>query len=148
MAEQGARSLWPLWSMVALALAPVLASTALYMWWTPASPRSIGLLQVRPLPAPLAAGWPAGKWVLLGEAGCGQPCRQRTAALQRIRTAQGEAAERLVVHAAPMASGWRRDGFYLVDPLRNVVMFYADGQSPTPVIREIGKVLKTNNGLG
>lgn len=139
----------PLWLILLLALAPVLASTALYFWWQPQATHSIGTLLVQPLPAAQAKGWPHGRWVLLSVGqGCDTACRQRRFAMQQIRTAQGEAAERVQLRLQANHSGLREDGFYLVDPQRNLVLFYADGTPPTAVIREVGKVLKTNNGLG
>lgn len=143
------RNLRPLWLILLLALAPVVASTALYFWWQPQTTHSVGTLLVQPLPAAQAQGWPQARWVLLSVGqGCDAVCRQRHFAMQQIRTAQGEAAERVQLLQQANRSGLREDGFYLVDPLRNLVLFYADGTPPTAVIREIGKVLKTNNGLG
>lgn len=143
------RNLRPLWLILLLALAPVVTSTALYFWWQPQATHSVGTLLVQPLPVAQVQGWPQARWVLLSVGqGCDAACRQRYFAMQQIRTAQGEAAERVQLLQQANRSGLREDGFYLVDPLRNLVLFYADGTPPTAVIREIGKVLKTNNGLG
>ncbi|WP_174872909.1 hypothetical protein [Vogesella oryzae] len=143
------RDMRPLWLILLLVLAPVLGSTALYLWWQPQATRSVGTLLVQPLPAVQAQGWPQGRWVLLSVGqGCDAACRQRGFAMQQIRTAQGEDAGRVQVRQQLNRAGLREDGFYLVDPQRNLVLFYADGTPPTAVIREIGKVLKTNNGLG
>lgn len=142
------RERWPLWLILALAIAPVLASTALYLARPNLALRTHGQLLVQPLPSAVATAWPAGNWVLLavGE-GKQSADSQRRFAMQQIRAAQGEAAERLQLQWRTAAAGLRADGFYLVDPQRNVVMFYRDGLPPTQTIREISRILKTNNGL-
>lgn len=139
----------PLWWMLLLSLLPVVGSTLLYFNWQPQRPAAVGQLLAQPLPVAQQQGWPQGRWVLLSlGGGCDAACRQRQFSMQQIRTAQGEAAERVQLLRQPNRAGLREDGFYLVDPLRNLVLFYPDGTAPTAVIREIGKVLKTNNGLG
>lgn len=156
-----------LWLMLALCLLPVLASSALYFGRVPAGGGSYGvLLPTRPFPAAASPAWPKGRWVLAGvvSSPCDGACRQRQFTLRQIRAAQGEAAARLSRAAlmaaagpAPEAgvavlpaprSGVRGDGFYLVDPLGNQVLFYADDQEPRRIIQEVARVLKTNNGLG
>lgn len=143
------RDVWPLWLILALAIAPVLASSLLYLARPSLTQRSHGQLLVTPLPASLAQGWPQGRWVLLAlEGERGEPERRRQFAMQQIRTAQGEAASRLQLQSRAGTGGLRADGFYLVDPQRNVVMFYRDDLPATQTIREIGRIMKTNNGLG
>ncbi|SCK13936.1 hypothetical protein [Vogesella sp. LIG4] len=145
----GKTDMRPLWWMLLLALLPVVGSTWLYFGWQPASSRSVGTLVVQPLPTVQAQGWPAGRWALLSlGAGCDAACEQRQFAMRQIRTAQGEDAQRLQLVRQPNRAGLREDGFYLVDPMRNLVLFYPDGTAPTAIIREITRVLKTNNGLG
>lgn len=130
-------------------LAPVVASLLAYYVWTPKGGLSYGQLLATPLAAAQQTGWPQGRWVLLSSGdGCDEACQQRQFAMRQIRTAQGEAAERLVARHVPATSGLRADGFYLVDPRGNAVLFYPDGAKPGAIIREIGRVLKTNNGLG
>ena len=93
-------------------------------------------------------GWPQGRWVLLdAAAACGPACEQRRFAMRQIHTAQGEAATRLV-RRQQADVGLRQDGFYLVDPHGNGVLFYPDGAAPAAVIKEIRSVLKNNNSLG
>lgn len=149
-----------------LCVSPVLASTALYFLAPPAGGKSYGrLLATQPFTLAARSDWPQTHWVLLQvEAGaCDAGCRQRRDALARIRVAQGEAASRLTVLTAspqpPVADqavgalradtrGLVPGGLYLIDPHGNQVLFYPPGAEPVRVIRELAKVLKTNNGLG
>ncbi|MBI3144784.1 MAG: hypothetical protein HYZ18_05850 [Pseudogulbenkiania sp.] len=154
--------------IVLLSLSPVLGSCLAYYLLPPTGGKSYGqLLPVHPLPAARQSGWPKGKWVLLtaGEGTCSAACEQRRFVLRQVHVAQGEAAGRLVrielqpAGASPLpadlhrqlldpADGLRRDGYYLIDPLGNQVMFYPDRAEPVRVIRELTRLLKTNNGLG
>lgn len=147
---------------------PVLGSYLAYYLLPPAGGKSYGqLLTVEPLAAARQAGWPKGQWVLLTvqDGRCSDSCKQRRFALKQIHAAQGEAADRLrrvelwpgeegmlpaglIGLPLDAASGLRRDGYYLVDPLGNQVMFYSDQTEPVRVIRELSRLLKTNNGLG
>lgn len=127
---------------------PVLASWLSYRWLPPAGGKSYGQLLATPLPQARQPGWPQGRWVLLdAAAACGPACEQRRFAMRQIHTAQGEAATRLVRRQQADA-GLRQDGFYLVDPHGNGVLFYPDGAAPAAVIKEIRSVLKNNNSLG
>lgn len=150
------------------AVSPVLGSYLAYYLLPPAGGKSYGqLLTVAPLAAARQAGWPQGKWVLLTmqDGRCADSCKQRRFVLKQIHMAQGEALDRLQrvelrssgagplpagVLGLPLdtAAGLRRDGYYLVDPLGNQVMFYSDQAEPVKVIRELSRLLKTNNGLG
>ncbi|POA97565.1 hypothetical protein C2134_17215 [Chromobacterium sinusclupearum] len=152
-----------------LCLAPVLAAWLAYLLLPPGGGASYGqLLPTRPFVAAASPEWPRGKWVLVSalSADCRDRCRQRWHAMSQIQKAQGEAAERLTrvalvvsarpaaldvpyrlqhspAHALPAGS----QGFYLVDPLGNQVMFYRDGADPRRIIDEVASVLKVNNGL-
>ncbi|WP_189375127.1 hypothetical protein [Vogesella alkaliphila] len=127
---------------------PVLASWLSYRWLPPAGGKSYGQLLATPLPQARQPGWPQGRWVLLdAAANCNPACERRRFAMRQIHTAQGEAAARLVRRQQAEA-GLRQDGFYLVDPHGNGVLFYPDGAAPAAVIREIRSVLKNNNSLG
>ena len=140
---------WPFILIVLCCTAPVLASWLAYYVWQPAGGLSYGQLLVQPLAIAQQTAWPQGRWVLLSSGdGCDLRCQQRQFAMRQIRTAQGEAAKRLVARHVPATGGLRNDGFYLVDPHGNAVLFYPDGAQPGGIIREIGRVLKTNNGLG
>ncbi|AXT48505.1 MULTISPECIES: hypothetical protein [Chromobacterium] len=153
--------------MAAICLAPVLASWAAYRLMPPEGGKSYGqLLPTRPFALIGAQGWPRGKWVLAAriEPGCQTRCQQRFFAMRQIQRAQGEAAGRLTrlgwqeeaaheevdaTHIVQSAqTGVDDGGYYLVDPLGNQVLFYPDAADPKKVIQEIGRVLKTNNGIG
>ncbi|POZ63956.1 hypothetical protein C2I19_00885 [Chromobacterium alticapitis] len=153
-----------------LCLAPVLAAWLAFVLLPPAGGASYGqLLPTQPFAGAEHPQWPRGQWVLAATLGsdCRDRCRQRWLAMKQIEKAQGEAAGRLtrvallvsarpkdldVPHALPHApervllAG--RQGFYLVDPLGNQVLFYRDGADPRRIIDEVAKVLKVNNGLG
>jgi len=155
--------------MLCCCLLPVLAAWLSYRYFPPAGGQSVGqLLPTRPFAAASMPGWPQGRWVLVGRVHglCGSTCRQRLFAMQQIHLAQGEAAARLrrvllldgaserasgglqLLQAGPQALHLREDGFYLVDPLGNQVLFYADGAPPRKVIDELSQLLRINNGLG
>lgn len=100
------RSLKTLWLLIAVCVAPVIASYTAYYFWQPSSQVNYGeLLEPRPLPdAGLAfAGQPfrwselKGRWVLLtADAGaCDEYCRQKLVYMRQIRLAQGKEAERI-----------------------------------------------------
>jgi len=158
--------------MALLCISPVLASWGLYRSGWVEGGHSYGqLLPTEPFAASRESGWPRERWVLVSiePAACEATCQQRRFVLRQIQAAQGEAADRLVrVRLQPAAAALRSDdngvvtlvaskhlgqlterpGYYLVDPLGNQVMFYPDSADPTRVIRELTRVLKTNNGLG
>ena len=158
-------------AMGLLCLAPVVAAWLAYALLPPGGGRSYGqLLPTHPFAASARPEWPRGKWVLASVLGadCHNRCQQRWYAMRQIERAQGEAASRLtrvallvspraaamddVPHRLPHASAQAlpagNQGFYLVDPLGNQVMFYQDGADPRRIIDEVAKVLKVNNGLG
>ncbi|MBV1776558.1 cytochrome C oxidase subunit I [Burkholderiaceae bacterium DAT-1] len=117
-----------------------------------------------------------GKWLLLvlAPSGCEQSCRDRLFASRQFRLAQGQDMERIrrvwivsdgtwpqkdALRAAEgadvrvLASDVALDGdtasaMYLIDPLGNQVMRYADDANRQKVIKEIGKLLKNNERLG
>lgn len=157
-------------AMGLLCLAPVLAAWLAYWLLPPKGGRSYGqLLPTRPFTAAVQPGWPRGKWVLTAVLGaeCHGRCQQRWHAMRQIERAQGEATARMtrvalqvadpsapleVPHSLPHEAETElpagNQGFYLIDPLGNQVMFYRDGADPRQVIDEVAKVLKVNNGLG
>ncbi|AUH53397.1 hypothetical protein CXB49_22760 [Chromobacterium sp. ATCC 53434] len=159
-----------LFAMALLCLAPVLAAWLAYALLPPGGGASYGqLLPTQPFAAAARTDWPRGKWVLAAAQGadCQNRCRQRWYAMQQIEKAQGEAAGRLtrvallvsarpaevdaphrLSHAPEHALPAGTQGFYLVDPLGNQVLFYRDGADPGRIIDEVAKVLKVNNGLG
>ncbi len=158
--------------LVLILLALLCAAPVLSAWWIirvspPAGGTSYGmLLPTRPFPPAAAPGWPAGKWVLVTreEASCPAACQSLRHTVRQLRTALGEGASRTaIVHLVEgrspvkareelslVAEGATLDQghFLLVDPLGNQVMSYPADADPKRVIRELGHVLKTNNGLG
>lgn len=156
--------------LIVLVSLPVLAAWWVYKVMPPVGGGAYGkLLATRPFLDRPVRGWPVGKWVLthIEASPCGAECRQRRFALRQIQRAQGEAAAKLATvtimtgevapgnrHAEPLmvtvpslAIRSRPSGFYLVDPLGNQVIFYPHDAAATKVIREIGYLLKINNGL-
>lgn len=137
-------------SIFALCVSPVVLSTALYFGAPPAGGKSYGtLLPTRPFADAAPGAWPAGRWVLVQyeAAPCDAACRDRLAGLERIRVAQGEQSNRLAtlrLSTAGKAPGSR----VLVDPRGYQVLAYPASADPVRLIREVGKVIKTNNGLG
>ncbi|MGL6070282.1 hypothetical protein [Craterilacuibacter sp.] len=155
-----------LWLILALCMAPVLASSVLYFAYPPAGGKSYGtLLPTQSLAIAKTSAWPKGKWVLMNtaHAPCDTLCQQQRFDLGQIHTAQNEGSERLEVltlfnagaaldrsHVEILVGDERllRPGLTLVDPLGNQVLNYPAGSDPTRIIREVAKVMKSNNGLG
>lgn len=109
---------------------------------------------------------------------CEQHCRDMLFTLRQLRLAQGREmgrVERLLLARGTLprqlpdtAAGvhiWRDTGrlaarlpvaqqadvsrfIYVIDPLGNQVLRYRDDTEPRAVIRELGKLLKNNQGLG
>src|SRR5690349_13769336 len=104
-AERGSR--FPLWLIIALCAAPVVASYLLYYFAPPARTANYGeLIEPRPLPdAPLtlAGGDPfrlsqlKGKWVLVTVDGsrCEAACEKKLVYLHQLRLTQGRNQERI-----------------------------------------------------
>ncbi len=102
--EAGApqRSLWQLWAIAAVSIAPLVFAFLAYQWWRPAASVSHGtLLATRPLPdMPLRLvdggafrlSQVRGKWVLLmaDAAACDDYCTRKLYVLRQSRLAQGE----------------------------------------------------------
>ncbi|OFZ89486.1 MAG: hypothetical protein A3F74_20485 [Betaproteobacteria bacterium RIFCSPLOWO2_12_FULL_62_58] len=110
MSEENAkpeRRLTSLWLLIALTVAPVLASYVAYYFWQPSRHVNYGeLLEPRPLPdskLTLVDGTPfhwrqlKGKWVLaiVDSGGCDPYCRQKLIYLRQVRLAQGKEMERI-----------------------------------------------------
>ena len=168
MSARARRGQGVLLAWAGLSLAPILAA-----WWLyTAAPRlpshSVGqLLATQRFAGADLVGWPLGAWSLVSiEAGaCDAACQHRAFILRQIRLAQGEGAQRLervllrasgrnsksgdlVSLTAPLlARSLARDGYFLIDPLGNQVMFYSDKAEPERVIREINRLMQVNNAL-
>jgi cytochrome oxidase Cu insertion factor (SCO1/SenC/PrrC family) len=105
--EPVGKSRWTLWLIIALCVAPVIASYIAYYVAPPSGHTNYGeLLNAPPLPdAPLrlADGTPfalsalRGKWVLLitDSAQCNEACQRKLFALRQLRLAQGKEMERI-----------------------------------------------------
>ena len=97
-----------LWLIVAIGLAPVVASYAAYYWFTPSKRVNYGeLLETAPAPAlngsapdgrPFALADLRGKWVLLVAArvACTEACGRALYATRQARTIQGREEGRIV----------------------------------------------------
>lgn len=94
--------------IVAIGLAPIVASYAAYYWFTPSKRLNYGEL-LETAPAPIVAGTDAdgkafsladlrGKWVLLiaSRGGCADDCARALYATRQARTIQGREQDRVV----------------------------------------------------
>ena len=155
--------------ILSICLLPVALSSGLYFSGAVSGGgNSYGqLLPTQPFVAAAAAGWPKNQWALarVDDGPCDPGCRQRLFVLQQIRAGQGEYQDRIArvrvrldgvheplpgvvaVSLAQPAVNTARNGYYLIDPLGNQVLFYPDSADPVRVMRELGKVIKTNNAL-
>ncbi len=103
-----ARGRRTLWLIVAIGLAPILASYAAYYWFTPSKRVNYGeLLQTAPAPALTGSAADGGsfalhdlrgKWVLLiaSRAGCAEACERALYVTRQARTIQGREQDRVV----------------------------------------------------
>jgi cytochrome oxidase Cu insertion factor (SCO1/SenC/PrrC family) len=101
------RSRAPLWLLVAVCIAPILASYIAFYFWQPSAHVNYGeLLEPRPLPdANLSRpdGTPfhwrelKGKWVLatVDSGRCDAYCQEKLVYMRQVRLAQGKDAERI-----------------------------------------------------
>lgn len=101
------RSLKTLWLLIAVCVAPIVASYAAFYFWQPSGHVNYGeLLDPQPLPDAGLAGrdgarfsWSAlgGRWVLtVADAGrCDEHCRRKLVYIRQIRLAQGREANRI-----------------------------------------------------
>lgn len=155
-------------AMLALCLLPLAAAWFSYRFLPPAGGKSYGeMLPTVRFAAAAQQAWPRGQWVLVTQADetCQASCRQRLYAMRQVHLALGEAAprvRRVLLQdgvAAAAGDGWlllpqplparpERQGFYLIDPQGNQLLFYADSLRPERIIRELAMVLKVNNGMG
>ncbi|MGD2140755.1 MAG: cytochrome c oxidase subunit I [Burkholderiales bacterium] len=105
--NRATRSSWPLWSILAICVVPVIAATALYLLWTPAHFVNSGVLFE---PVPLAevslsrsdGGRFAfnelhGRWafVSIDDAACDESCQEKLYLMRQIRLTQGKDADRI-----------------------------------------------------
>lgn len=98
---------WSLWLIVALCVAPVIASYVAYYVTPPAGHTNYGeLLNAPPLPpaqlrlvdgAPFEMSALRGKWVLLmaDSAQCNEACQRKLLVLRQLRLTQGKEMERI-----------------------------------------------------
>ena len=101
------RSRAPLWLLLALCIAPVLASYIAFYFWQPSEHVNYGeLLEPRPLPdahlsradgTPFHWGELQGKWVLvtMDSGRCDAYCQQKLVYMRQVRLAQGKDAGRI-----------------------------------------------------
>lgn len=96
-----------LWLVLAVCVAPFVASTLAYLWWTPENQVNYGeLLLPRLLPTARLVGIDGtpfefallrGKWVFVtvDSAVCDEYCRQKLWKIRQVRRAQGKYMERI-----------------------------------------------------
>lgn len=101
------RSLKTLWLLIAVCVAPIVASYVAYYFWQPSTQVNYGeLLEPQPLPdAGLTDDdgtrfqWSAlkGQWVLTvaDSGGCDDYCRQKLVYIRQVRLAQGKETDRI-----------------------------------------------------
>ena len=97
----------PLWVLVALCIAPIVASYVAYYWWPPSEHVNYGeLLEPRPLPdvtlrsvdgTPFRWSELKGKWLLtvIDSGRCGAGCQQKLLYMRQVALAQGKEAGRI-----------------------------------------------------
>ncbi|WP_410499860.1 hypothetical protein [Chitinibacter sp. S2-10] len=142
-------------SILGLCILPILLAQAAWQWARPQGGESFGQLIAKPvLSAP-----PQRYWQLLAHTGqacnAAQPnqANQLRPVAQQLQRAQGNAQHRIkVAECLPLAQALP-SGIYLIDPHGNAVLRYspeqlAQIQGRQAALREIGKVLKNNQGLG
>ena len=105
--EAPIKSRWTLWLIIALCVAPVIASYIAYYVAPPAGHTNYGeLLNAPPMPdtalrlndgKPFAFSALRGKWVLLAvdSAQCNEACQRKLFALRQLRLAQGKEMDRI-----------------------------------------------------
>lgn len=98
---------WPLWLVLAISAAPVVAAWLAYFVWPPESRVNYGeLIPALPLPDPLLQTMEGrafrlsqlrGKWILLqiDAGGCDLACRTKLLYMRQLRLTQGREMERI-----------------------------------------------------
>jgi hypothetical protein len=101
------KSLFSLWLLIAVCVAPVAASYIAFYFWQPSGHVNYGeLLEPRPLPAAsvrLADGAPLdwqqlrGKWVfvMIDSGNCDAHCQQKLLFMRQVRLTQGKELDRI-----------------------------------------------------
>ncbi len=106
-APRAARSLWPLWLIIAIGVMPFAVSYLAYYLWRPEAKVNYGellpprLLADAPLQridgAPFRLAELKGKWILVmvDSGACGEHCRQKLYFMRQLRLAQGREQDRV-----------------------------------------------------
>ena len=105
--NQVRRSSWPLWSILAICVLPIIAGTALYFLWTPSHFVNHGEL-LKPVPLAKAelnrSGGgeftfselhPNWSFVSVDDAACDETCQRKLYLMRQIRLTQGKDSERI-----------------------------------------------------
>ena len=105
--RQVRRSSWPLWSILAICVLPIIAGTALYFLWKPTRFVNHGeLLKPVPLAEVSLNRGGGGKFVFselnpnwsfvsIDDGACDENCRKKLYLMRQIRLTQGKDAERI-----------------------------------------------------
>jgi hypothetical protein len=154
-----ARQRMILLAILGLCILPVLLAQLIWQWARPQGGASYGQLLAQPLTTPVGLNLPhRASWQLLAhtesmcEAGNAQQ-RQLLLTAQQLQKAQGRDQTRITLGSCLPSARSMPTGVYLIDPHGNAVLRYspqqlADVKGRQAVLREIGKVLKNNQGLG
>jgi hypothetical protein len=136
-------------AILGLCILPIVLAQAAWQWSRPQGGDSFGQLLARPLLAPQS------QWQLLAHAeqGCGAQTQQLAQVATQLQRAQGRDQSRVKVAECIALAQTMPSGIYLIDPHGNAVLRYSPDQLAAPqgrqaALREIGKVLKNNPGLG
>lgn len=145
-------------TILGLCILPVGLAHWAWHWARPSGGDTYGQLLAQPMLAPSAAQ----TWQLLAhiESQCptasgvaNADLAQLLQSARQLRLAQGRDQQRIAVGACLPLGRVMPSGLYLIDPHGNAVLRYTraqlqDAAGRQAVLREIGKVLKNNQGLG
>jgi hypothetical protein len=146
--NQVRRSSWPLWSILAICVLPIIAGTALYFLWTPTQFVNHGEL-LKPVSlaeavllrnsggkfafSELSPNW---SFVSIDDGACDENCRKKLYLMRQLRLTQGKDAERIErvwlirdgeQPAAKVLAGYDGTQAVVLAPKQSLVQFAVDG---------------------